>query len=123
MEYSVLEKIKIAPRAYALTVERSAKNMNKKYTGDPTPLQKAIDQIGIAPIQAVMPNDGQVFFCEIHGHYLVPKGAEDTLCPICKTPDTDAEGTTASEVELYIDLKDATQETPVDGIRRHAQGI
>lgn len=60
-------------------------------------IQTAIDQVGI---EAVSKSIGAVALgnCDLHGMYAV---VGDTGCPLCPN----ANGTTASEVEHFLDIK------------------
>lgn len=68
-------------------------------------LQKAIQEIGIDAVQKSITGAGMAMgFCDLHGHYAFTKVAD---CPVCPSPN----GTTATEVEHYIDIKDAIDPT------------
>lgn len=66
-------------------------------------LQKAISQIGIDAVQkSLIPLGARIGRCDMHGSYLIMPGAEPS-CPLCP-PTPPANGETASDVELYIDM-------------------
>lgn len=85
----------------------------KGYTGEANEIQKSIDQIGYDPVEQAIKANGRLAFCDMHGYYLTQSEQlnEDgtpvlEVCPLCITHDPKAEGTPASEVELFIDLRD-----------------
>lgn len=82
--------------------------LNKGYSGTPTVVQKAIEQIGY---DAVAKSLGvhHLGFCDVHGAYVIPvQTSEDHIhtandgCPLC--PTNPANGTSATEVSHYIDM-------------------
>lgn len=91
--------------AHVATVLKEVNDMNQKNN-----LQKAIDQVGLEAVMKPYTPQFDLANCEMHGHYAVPKGDTSMLCPICSMPDTPhsaGNGETATEVEHYIDIKDA----------------
>lgn len=63
-----------------------------------TVLQKAITEIGLEGVTKAITHAGMSLgFCDVHGHYVFTKTA---CCPICPP----ANGTTATEVEHYINV-------------------
>lgn len=87
---------------------------NKSYTGEPNTIQKSINQIGIDAIVGIVRPHGNLEFCDMHGYYAVdhPSITDEpastiVTCPICSSHTQEGEGTRASEVELFIDLKDS----------------
>ena len=71
-----------------------------------TELQKSIDQIGIDTVVRCL-RGANIHYCEMHGHYATAKDSEPT-CPVCALTvgNGTGNGTTATEVEHYIDIKD-----------------
>lgn len=70
-------------------------------------LQKAIEQLGEITVQRYLPKGMAMHNCDIHGGFLSHYKDSNPLCPLCITPETKANGTDASDVELYINLRDA----------------
>lgn len=70
-------------------------------------LQKAVDQIGIDAVVKAIPSGTRIGMCDMHGAYMVNSESELT-CPICPAIPA-PNGVTATEVELYIDIRDALQ--------------
>ena len=74
---------------------------------DPSALQKAVDQIGVMGINdRYAPRGMKVYFCEIHGAYLSPIGEQNPTCPLCQAATTNGNGTTATQVEHFINVRD-----------------
>jgi hypothetical protein len=66
-------------------------------------LQKAIDQIGELAVRKAIPQGYGIGRCTLHGAYMVAP-TQEPCCPICPaTPP--ANGTTATDVEHYIDMQ------------------
>ena len=83
---------------------------NKEYTSEPNELQKSIDQIGLDAVIGVIRPHGKLEFCDMHGYYAVQGVNADSTseaCPLCTEHTQEGEGTRASDVELFIDLKDS----------------
>lgn len=82
-----------------------------------TNLQKAIDQIGMESVVKAFHNHPEMSlqYCEMHGHYMNSPTTGKDSCPVCSEMaiNNGGNGTTATEVELYIDLKDAIQQDPM----------
>lgn len=84
------------------------------HSGTPTGLQKAIDQIGKEAVMKSLGPNTALGYCDVHGHYAIPMrtatlgsgdGAIETevsRCQLC--PPNVANGTSATEMELVIDL-------------------
>lgn len=70
-------------------------------------LQKAIDQLGEVTVQRYLPKGMKINNCDIHGGFLSHYSDPNPLCPLCIVPETKANGTDATDMEHYIDLKDA----------------
>jgi hypothetical protein len=83
--------------------ELTRPTLAKGYTAEPTPLQEAIDQIGLDAVRKSLAGI-PLGFCDLHGHYLIVN-AEQPRCPLCPNP----EGVTATQVEHYINLDPAHQ--------------
>lgn len=84
-------------------------------------IQKSINQIGIESVQRYLPKGARLHNCEVHGGYLSHYKDKNPLCPLCIQHDPKAEGTTASDTELYIDLRDKAQQianvlAPIDQV-------
>lgn len=69
-------------------------------------LQKSIDQIGEGTVLRYLPKGMKVHPCDIHGNFLSHYKDKNPLCPLCSADTGDGNGTTASEVELFIDMRD-----------------
>lgn len=70
-------------------------------------IQKAIDQIGQEGVTRYLPRGMKLHNCEMHGLYLQHYKNQEPCCPICAmSPATTGNGTTATEVEHYINLKE-----------------
>lgn len=99
----------VKPDIFDKTYEEVKKSMyelengmlQKGYSGTPTGLQKAIDQIGIEAVRKSM-GDIAMGYCDIHGHYTYDQSAGKPDCKIC--PPNPANGTSATDVEIYIDI-------------------
>lgn len=114
------EKWYVKPDIFDKTYEEVRKNMhyeligsmlNKGHIGAPTNLQNAIDQVGYDAVAKSLAINGVAMgFCDVHGHYALPKGSvehangdyPDVGCQLC--PPNLANGTSATDMELYIDL-------------------
>ena len=66
-------------------------------------LSEVVGQIG----ERYLPRGMKLYDCHIHGlflaHYTTP--ADKVICPICAIPTQNGNGTTATQIEHYIDLK------------------
>jgi len=76
-----------------------------------TNLQKSIDQIGLAAVQRYLPKGLKIHPCDIHGSFLSHYSDTNPICSLCVSHNPAAEGTTASSIEHWIDLKDHVQAT------------
>lgn len=98
--------------------------MSKSNTNN---IQKAIDQIGYDTVERIVRPHGHLLYCDVHGYYAVQGVQEEdteegvspatiSLCPLCIKHNPKAEGVTASEVELVIDLRNQLQDRtkPID---------
>lgn len=90
-------------------LENSNHMLQKGYTGTPTNLQVAIEQVGMDAVMKSFPGMG-LGFCDVHGHYALPlqdssEGMPLASCALC--PPNLANGTSATDVELYINLDPA----------------
>lgn len=108
----------VKPDIFAKTYEEVRKSMyelsnphmlNKGHISNATGLQKAIDQIGMDAVIKSLGSGVALGYCDVHGHYAVPmreSTGDNELpiegCTLC--PPNLANGTSATEVELYIDL-------------------
>lgn len=64
-------------------------------------LQVAIDQLGIETVSKSISHAGMsIGFCDLHGHYGF---TTNKSCPACPS----ANGVTATEVEHYINVREA----------------
>jgi len=75
-------------------------------------LSKACAQIGPMAVQKYLPKGMALHPCDIHGHFLSHYSNDNPLCPLCISHNPAAEGTSASDVELYINLRDANGPAP-----------
>lgn len=91
----------VKPDIFKKTYERVSKSMEGNN------LQKAIDQIGMMGVQKYLPKGMKLHPCDLHGHFLSHYSDSNPTCPLCIKHDPQAEGTTATEMELFIDLRDA----------------
>ena len=74
---------------------------------NPSALQKAVDQIGAMGInERYAPKGMKLFNCEIHGAYLGHYTDPNPLCPLCHAATAGGNGTTATQVEHFIDVRD-----------------
>lgn len=93
----------VKPDIFEKTYERVSKMQDKNN------LQKAIDQVGLEAVVRYLPKGMSLHNCTMHGkylaHYTTP--ADKLTCPLCNFPTQDGNGTTATEVEHYIDIRDA----------------
>ena len=88
----------VKPDIFDKTYERVTKMKNG--------LQKAIEQIGEASVLKSIPTGARICRCDLHGHYMVMADITQPMCPLCPaTPPNN--GTTATEVEHYIDIREA----------------
>lgn len=83
-------------------VDKEAKAMVKE---DKNGLQKAIDQIGEIGVLRYLPKGLKLHNCDIHGKYLAHYKQDNPLCPLCPAPTGNGNGTTATEVEHLIELR------------------
>lgn len=65
-------------------------------------LDMVMSQIG--PVSRYLPRGMEICQCEIHGSYLSHYKAKDKACPVCKESVSTGNGSTATQVEHYIDL-------------------
>ena len=80
-------------------------------------LQKAIDQIGYDAVSKAIPLGAKIGMCTMHGAYMVHSEAE-MCCPICPaTPP--ANGTTATAVEHYINVRSFDGINPGQRVNPH----
>ena len=107
----------VKPDIFDKTYEEVKKSMNELqngmlsmgYSGSPSGLQKAIDQIGKEAVMKSLGPNVALGYCDVHGHYPLPlmeggPGVEvaHVGCTIC--PPNPANGTSATDMELIIDL-------------------
>ncbi|MNP37019.1 hypothetical protein D3C76_1304430 [compost metagenome] len=69
-------------------------------------IQKALDQAGPG-ILRYLPRGMKLHNCDIHGIYGCHYTDQGPCCPICSSTLSTGNGVTASDVELYIDLRDS----------------
>lgn len=74
-------------------------------------IQKSIDQIGLEAMVRYLPKGMKLHPCDMHGHFLTHYTNTEPLCPLCIKHDPSAEGTTATQVEHWIDLRDGIDPT------------
>lgn len=70
-------------------------------------IQKSIEQLGEDAVLRYVPKGMKLHPCDIHGKFLAHYKDSNPLCPLCSAPSGNGNGTTASDIELFIDLKDA----------------
>jgi hypothetical protein len=80
-------------------------------------IQKAIDQIGEYAVSKAI-GAAVLHRCEIHGMYACPTGQEPS-CPLCPDPN----GTDATQVEHYIDMKNFLDPTSGTNPQQKAYGV
>ena len=75
-------------------------------------IQKAIDQIGLAGVAKYLPKGMKLHTCEMHGMYLQHYTQSTPSCPACAhwASLNGGNGTTATEIEHFIDVKDHINE-------------
>jgi hypothetical protein len=91
-------------------LQNSTHSLTEGCIGEPSGLQKAIYQIGKEAVMKSLGPGVALGYCDIHGHYAMPQHTMDTPdgkappigCSIC--PPNPANGTSASDMELIIDL-------------------
>jgi hypothetical protein len=69
-------------------------------------LQKAIDHLGYDATVRYLPRGMRIDNCDVHGGFLTHYKAKEALCPLCIKQDPAANGTTATEVEHFINIRD-----------------
>lgn len=69
-------------------------------------IQKSIDQIGMEGVTRYLPKGMKLHPCDLHGMFLAHYRDTNPLCPLCTQHDSNAEGTTATAVEHFINLRD-----------------
>ena len=74
------------------------------------PLADVVKSIGVDGVQKYLPKGMKLNYCDLHGHYLQHYSG-DGLCPLCTGHNPEADGTTATQVEHYIDIRDAIDPT------------
>jgi hypothetical protein len=79
-------------------------SINKGGVNMKTELQKAIDQIGEEAVSKSIPKGASIGRCQLHGSYLMMADSQGS-CPICPAM-PDANGTDASDVEHYINVRE-----------------
>lgn len=94
----------VKPDIFAKTYERVVKAM------DNTGIQKSIDQIGIEAVTRYLPKGAKLHSCPLHGYFLAHYKDTDPICSAC-TSTGSGEGTTATSVEHWINIKDEVQHT------------
>lgn len=109
-EDTVCPKCKEVKKSMNYELQNSYHMLQEGTIGEPTALQKAVDQIGIDAVMKSLGPSVALGFCDMHGHYTMPQRTMDTpegkappiSCPSC--PPNPANGTSATDVELYIDI-------------------
>jgi len=76
---------------------------------DKNGIQKSIDQMGMEGVIRYLPKGMKLYDCPIHGKFVAHYKDANPLCPLCIAPSGDGNGTTASDVELFIDLQKQKQ--------------
>lgn len=71
-------------------------------------IDEAIEQIGFDRVLKSMKVEG-IGYCDVHGSYGMVK--DNNLCPLCPHDNNAGNGTTASEVEHYLDVKELVDYT------------
>ncbi|AGR46887.1 hypothetical protein JL_4 [Bacillus phage JL] len=69
-------------------------------------IQKSINQIGMEGVVRYLPKGMKLHPCDLHGSFLAHYKDELPTCPLCIQHNHAAEGTTATEVEHYINIRD-----------------
>ncbi|MMZ43585.1 hypothetical protein D1872_51450 [compost metagenome] len=87
--------------------EKTYERVGTMHTEDKNTIQKSIDQIGLSAVERYLPKGMRIHPCDIHGHFLAHYTDENPICPLCIKHNPQAEGTNATDVELYIDLRDS----------------
>lgn len=95
----------VKPDIFDKTYEKVGKSMTT--TNEKNAIQKSIDQIGLEATVRYLPKGMKLYPCDIHGHYLAHYTDRMALCPLCIEHNPEAEGTTATQVEHFIDIRDA----------------
>jgi hypothetical protein len=95
----------VKPDIFEKTYERVNKSMDTNH------IQKAIDQIGMDIVTRYLPKGMKLYPCDIHGYFLAHYTEDKPTCPLCIKHDPVAEGTTATQVEHWIDIKNGIDPT------------
>jgi hypothetical protein len=69
-------------------------------------IQKSIDQLGQATVERYLPKGMKLYPCDIHGHFLEHYSNKEPVCPLCISHNPKAEGTPATQVEHFINIRD-----------------
>ena len=56
-----------------------------------------------------LPKGARLYDCPVHGKFTAHYKTANPLCPLCDVSTGKGNGTTASDVELFINLKNAVQ--------------
>jgi hypothetical protein len=90
-------------------------------------IQKAINEIGEEGVSRYLPKGMKLCNCHMHGKYLAHYSDKNPLCPLCtqSTVSGEGNGTTASDVELFIDIRDAIKDAvdSVHSVSLHSQDV
>jgi hypothetical protein len=94
----------VKPDIFDKTYEKIKKERNlavdKKH-----PLEDVIKSIGADGVSKYLPKGMKLHYCDLHGHYLSHYSGEG-LCSLCVNPNPEANGTSASEIEHYINIRE-----------------
>lgn len=74
-------------------------------------LQKSIEQMGKEQVSRYLPKGMRIHTCNMHGGFVAHYKNKSPLCPLCikEAPPTEGNGITATQVELFIDMRDNMQ--------------
>lgn len=73
-------------------------------------IQKAVDQIGELTVLRYLPKGMKLHDCPMHGKFLAHYKDENPLCPLCNMDSGSGNGTTATDMQHYIEIRDAVQQ-------------
>ncbi len=69
-------------------------------------INELVKSIGIGTVERYLPRGMKLGYCDMHGHYL-KHYTSDGICPQCIGHDPKSDGTTASDMEHYIEIRQA----------------
>lgn len=95
----------VKPDIFEKTYDKVAKSMTNH------PINDVIKSIGMDAVTRYIPKGMKLHNCDIHGFFLAHYTDTNPICSLCVSHSPEAEGTTATQVEHYIDIRDALTNT------------